>query len=280
MNVQPWNTIQQGDESDAVRGAQYLLRAHGSGISPDRVFGPATGQAVRQFQSARGLPDDGVVGPDTWRALIVTVGPGSTGEAVRGVQSFGLMLIVDQPLLVVDGVYGTETEDRIRLFQQLWGLTVDGTVAAETWSYLSALSADFDSLWPLVKPGATDATNARVSAVQYLLRAHGFAIAADGVYGPQTGEAVRQFDSQHRAVFVSDVVGNLTWPSLTIQTGPGSTGDAVRAVQSQFSQLPVDGAYGPKTEQAVRELQEMFGLVADGVCGPRTWHTIVVPKTE
>ena len=128
--------------------------------------------------------------------------------------------------------------------------------------------------------GAADATNARVSAVQYLLRAHGFAIAADGVYGPRTGEAVRQFDSQHRAGFVSDVVGNLTWPSLIIQTGPGSTGDAVRAVQSQFSRLPVDGAYGPKTAQAVRELQEMFGLVADGICGPKTWHTIVVPKTE
>jgi peptidoglycan hydrolase-like protein with peptidoglycan-binding domain len=276
MNVQPWNSLQQGDESDAVRGAQYLLREHGSGISPDRVFGAGTKQAVRQFQSGRGLLDDGVVGPDTWQALIVVVGPGSTGEAVRGVQSFGLMLIVDQPLLVVDGVYGPQTEDRIRLFQELWGLTADGSVGAETWSYLGA---DFEGLWPLVKPGATDATNFRVSAVQYLLRAHGFAIAADGVYGPATGEAVRQFDSQHRAVFVSDVVGNLTWPALIIQTGPGDTGDAVRAVQSLFP-LTVDGSYGPKTEQAVRDLQQMFGLAVDGICGPQTWHTIVVPKTE
>jgi peptidoglycan hydrolase-like protein with peptidoglycan-binding domain len=280
MNVQPWNTLRERDQNDAVRGAQYLLRSHGSAISPDGDFGPATAQAVRQFQSSRGLSDDGVVGPDTWRALAVTVGPGSTGEAVRGVQSFGLMLIVDQPLLVVDGDYGPETEARIRLFQQLWGLTVDGSTGPETWSYLSALSGDFDSLWPLVKPGATDATGSPVSAVQYLLRAHGIDVDADGVYGPQTGEAVRRFDSQHRAVFVSDVVGNLTWPALIIQTGPGSTGDAVRAVQSQFAQLAVDGVYGPKTEQAVRELQEMFGPAVDGICGPRTWHTIVVPKTE
>ena len=277
MNVQPWTTLEQGDDSDAVRGAQYLLRAHGSGITADGIFGPNTAQAVRQFQGARGLPVDGTVDPDTWLELIVEVGPGSSGEAVRGVQSFGLVLFADQPPLVVDGVYGQQTEDRIRLYQELWGLTVDGRAGRETWSYLTA---DQRGLWPLVKPGSTDATNFRVSAVQYLLRAHGFDIPADGVYGPATGEAVRQFDSQQRALFVSDTVGNLTWPALIIQTGPGSTGDAVRAVQTLFPGLTVDGSYGPKTEQAVREFQEMFGLTLDGIGGAETWHTLVVPKSE
>ncbi len=277
MNVQPWSTLEQGDESDAVRGAQYLLRAHGSTISPDRIFGPNTAQAVRQFQEARGLPVNGAVDPDTWPSLIIEVGPGSTGEAVRGVQSFGLVLIVDQPPLVVDGSYGRQTEERIRLYQELWGLTVDGRVGPETWSYLTA---DQHGLWPLVKPGSTDATNFRVSAVQYLLRAHGFDIAADGVYGPATGEAVRQFDSQQRAVFVSDTVGNLTWPALIIQTGPGSTGDAVRAVQTLFPELTADGSYGPKTEQAVREFQETFGLTVDGIAGLETWYALVIPKSE
>lgn len=277
MNVQPWSTLEQGHQSDAVRGAQYLLRAHGSGITPDRIFGPNTAQAVRQFQGARGLPVDGTVNPETWLELIIEVGPGSTGEAVRAVQSFGLVLFVDQPALVVDGVYGQQTEDRIRLYQELWGLTVDGRVGPETWSYLTA---DQRGLWPLVKPGSTDATNFRVSPVQYLLRAHGFSIAADGVYGPATGEAVRQFDSQHRAVFVSDTVGNLTWPELIIQTGPGSTGDAVRAVQTLFPEVTVDGSYGSKTEQAVRAFQEMFGLTVDGIAGPETWYTLVIPKSE
>lgn len=47
-----------------VAQVQAKLRA-----TPDGVFGPATRQAVKQFQQANGLTVDGVVGPATWRAL-------------------------------------------------------------------------------------------------------------------------------------------------------------------------------------------------------------------
>ncbi|MFD9816253.1 peptidoglycan-binding protein [Streptomyces sp. NPDC059080] len=50
--------------------AQCLLRHRGySAGAADGVYGPRTQRAVRAFQKASGLTQDGVVGPDTWGAL-------------------------------------------------------------------------------------------------------------------------------------------------------------------------------------------------------------------
>lgn len=277
MNVEPWVELTQGSSGAAVRGMQHLLRAHGSGIVADGSFGPATDAAVRSFQGANGLPVDGRVGPITWARLVINTARGSSGEAVRGLQSFGLVLMPDQPPLAVDGEYGPETEDRVRGFQQMWGLATDGIAGRGTWSYLGA---DKREVWPLVRPGASEPENFRVRTVQYLLRAHGFAVAVDGIYGPETAEAVRQFAMSQRARHVDDVVGNLTWPALVIQVGRGATGDAVRAVQVLFPQLTVDGDFGPETESTVKKFQEMWGLAPDGIVGPITWRTLVIPKFD
>src|SRR5687768_11022868 len=146
MNVEPWIVLSQGTSGDAVRGMQHLLRAHGSVIAADGVFGPLTDAAVRSFQTTGGLPVDGAVGPITWGRLVIDSAPGSTGEAVRGVQSFGLVLIPEEPPLVVTGTYDTETESRVRLFQNLWGLGGEGVAARGTWAYLTA---DKRAVWPL-----------------------------------------------------------------------------------------------------------------------------------
>lgn len=256
---------------------QHLLREHGAGIAADGVFGPVTDAAVRTFQADNDLPSDGLVGPITWPHLVVSTAPGSTGEAVRGVQSFGLVLIPEQEPLAVDGMYGPETDSRVRLFQNLWGLEADGIAGRGTWSYLSA---DARTLWPLVQPGASEPSNFRVRTVQYLLRAHGYDIAVDGIYGPQTAEAVRQFAMSQRAVHVDSIVGNLTWPALVITVAMGATGDAVRALQVLLPTVAVDGIFGPETQSAILKFQEMWGLDSDGIVGPITWHTLVVPKFD
>ena len=277
MNVEPWVELRQGSAGRTVQAMQHLLRANGATIAADGAFGPATDAAVRSFQAGNGLPVDGIVGPITWPRLVVETGPGSTGEAVRGVQAFGIVVIPETPPLVVDGVYGQETADRVGTFQSIWGLAADRIAGRGTWSYLGA---DPRTLWPLVRPGASGPQNDRVRTVQYLLRARGFPVTVDGVYGPQTADAVRRFAASQRAVDVDDVVGNLTWPELVVQVGPGSTGDAVRAVQVLFANLAVDGVFGPDTESAVRKFQEQWGVTADGIVGPITWHTLMVPKFD
>jgi N-acetylmuramoyl-L-alanine amidase len=51
----------------------------------------------------------------------------------------------------------------------------------------------------------------------------------------------------------------------------GSKGDLVRVVQTLLEVSPVDGDFGPVTENAVKAFQQKNGLSPDGVIGPRTW---------
>ncbi|MBP5888941.1 helix-turn-helix domain-containing protein [Streptomyces scabiei] len=59
-----------GTTVEAVAEVQCLVKQHGfdpKGI--DASFGPNTKAAVQRFQRSRGLEDDGIVGPMTWREL-------------------------------------------------------------------------------------------------------------------------------------------------------------------------------------------------------------------
>jgi peptidoglycan hydrolase-like protein with peptidoglycan-binding domain len=102
----------------------------------------------------------------------------------------------------------------------------------------------------------------------------------DGIYGPLTGEATRQWQQTQRAQFISTTCGQLDWPALTPTVGPGDSGSHVAAVQSLLPTLVEDGVYGPLTEQAVREFQDMVAPPTDGIVGPITWYALVVPKGE
>jgi peptidoglycan hydrolase-like protein with peptidoglycan-binding domain len=54
-----------------VKAAQHLLKnKFGHSVTVDGNFGPNTNLAVKDFQINNGLPVDGIVGPDTWKALV------------------------------------------------------------------------------------------------------------------------------------------------------------------------------------------------------------------
>ena len=274
MNVEPWGTTGPGASTLVVPAIQYLLRAHGHAVVVDGAYGPATTAAVTAVQTAAGVPADGIVGPVTWPHLVISTHNGSNGDAVRAVQQFGLIPSPGIPPLVVDGAYGPLTAERVQFFQESWGLTQDGIAGRETWSFLSALQPG-PRPWPLVKVGATQATNWRVLAAQHLLRFRGAAIAADGAFGPLSGEAVRTFQMTLRATFISTTLGQLDWPALIATVQLGDTGDAVRAAQTLLpGSLAVDGVFGPLTDAAARQFQGMFAPPADGIVGPVTWHAL------
>lgn len=60
--------INTGEE---VKTVQLLLNAMNYGkLTVDGIFGEETDAAVKRFQKSRGLEQDGIVGPDTWRYLL------------------------------------------------------------------------------------------------------------------------------------------------------------------------------------------------------------------
>jgi peptidoglycan hydrolase-like protein with peptidoglycan-binding domain len=280
MNVEPWQSVGPGDgPQSVVAGLQWLLRAHGHSVAADGTYGVATSDAVAAFRGAAGLPPGGTVDDITWMALVIATRSGDSGDAVRGVQQFQPGRFPDAPELAVDGIYGPDTVAAVREFQRQWGLTIDGIAGRETWSFLQARRGP-GAPWPLAKVGQEQDDNWRIRAVQNLLVHAGRSLVVDGIYGPLTGEATRQWQQTQRAQFISTTCGQLDWPALTPTVGPGDSGSHVAAVQSLLPTLVEDGVYGPLTEQAVRDFQDMFAPPTDGIVGPITWYALVVPKGE
>jgi peptidoglycan hydrolase-like protein with peptidoglycan-binding domain len=138
-SIQPWPIVRRGDTEHPVRTLQHLLRAHGENVAVDGIFGPRTEAAVRAVQTSAGIPVDGVVGPQTWPVTIVQVRRGNRGEAVRGVQEeFQFRNLSGDPNqgVQIDGIFGPQTDEAVRGFQQALGITVDGIVGPVTWRAL------------------------------------------------------------------------------------------------------------------------------------------------
>lgn len=62
--------LKQGSSGGSVKILQVGLNGKGYALVSDGIFGPATSAAVKQFQSDSGIQVDGVVGPQTWSALL------------------------------------------------------------------------------------------------------------------------------------------------------------------------------------------------------------------
>lgn len=158
--------IREGDKGDDVRILQYYLNVIAYfnpdlNIVPlDGDFGPATKNAVQQFQRAYGLTPDGIVGADTWNKLTSvyadTVGnfeAGYTGQKARIYPGYFLTRgsrgrdVSDLQLYLtrvaqeyqqlnaipVTGYYGEQTENAVKKFQRLFGIPDNGVTGPLTW---------------------------------------------------------------------------------------------------------------------------------------------------
>ena len=139
--------LQAGAAGPAVQELQKRLLALGIALrgGADGIYGPATAQAVKAFQTAQGLGASGKVDDATAAALAnpATVTPtppaapggyaeyGESGERVIALQQ----ALVKAGITVkggVDGKFGSATSAAVMEFQRQKGLTVSGKVDAPT----------------------------------------------------------------------------------------------------------------------------------------------------
>jgi len=169
LNRQP-TELAEGDTGVGVRELQYFLSFIGTFndfIQPvpiDGIFGTRTRQSVEDFQRTYGLPVTGSADTVTWTNLFrvyrtyldslpenyfgTPVRPypgtplrlGSEGEDVSVLQTY-LNRVSDAypsiPKVTVDGIFGQNTAQAVRVFQGLFGLPVSGFVGATTWNTLA-----------------------------------------------------------------------------------------------------------------------------------------------
>jgi peptidoglycan hydrolase-like protein with peptidoglycan-binding domain len=105
------------------------------------------------------------------------------------------------------------------------------------------------------------------------------AVPLDGVFGTTTDSAVQIFQGL-RGLPPTGIVDAATWARLILPIGPGSTGDAVVALQRQLVEkrsaaLALDGVYGPSTTAAVKTFQAHMGLAQTGAMNAATWQALI-----
>lgn len=283
--------LRQGAVGPDVALAQRVI-----GASADGEFGPLTAAALASWQAAKAVPVTRELDNATWTKMVslgliparsgggtgggtasdltpyvgLTLREGSTGAAVAALQrALGG--------LTADGVFGPLTRSRVEAFQREQGLAVTGVVTTPTWNALiAAAGGASSSARPVLRLGSTGA------AVRELQSALG-GLVVDGVFGQLTRTRVEDFQ-RSAGLPVTGVVDAATWDKLDDRTRPlrayysvvlrrGSTGSAVVALQRGV-RVAADGAFGPLTEAAVKNVQRDAGLAVTGVVTTPTWQAV------
>lgn len=225
----------------------------------------------------------------------------------------------------VNGVFDIGTQNAIRAFQNIFNLTPDGVVGPATWAQITSVYnavlrlAELDAVGVTLQDVSRDLPNVlnegmrgdNIRLLQLFLAIIGTfnealpVIAIDGIFGPETKNAVIAF--QNFAGLTPDgIVGAATWNALLDayqqiqQTQPptnnglplppattlvlGSQSNDVTLLQGYLNRIaqeypdiptiPQTGYFGEQTRAAVMAYQQIFGLPVTGNVNPYLFYQI------
>ena len=248
---------------------------------PTDLYGDVTLNAVKIYQRQNKLVQDGVIGPNTLKAILspdakyYAAQKDDDGDDIGRIQQrlyeLGYLATAD----MVTGHFGDSTETAVKRMQEVNELEQDGKVGRKTMNLLYSEE---------VKPNMLSfgETSDVVLAAQKRLKLLGYMTSEpDGNYGNDTVMAVKQFQSRNDQI-VDGYLGPSTRIALNSDTAVpnglrlGDNGDTISRVQDMLSKLGyihpgnVTGYYGEITENAVKLFQRTNNLSVDGAVGAET----------
>ncbi|MBQ3057312.1 MAG: peptidoglycan-binding protein [Clostridia bacterium] len=272
------------------------------GLTPYEILTYYYGDDINLVQNA---PTAGT----TESAPVVPLRLGSVNDDVRVLQLRLNRISANYPsipkILLVDGIFGTDTEAAVRRFQEIFGLAADGVVGKSTWYYIRRIYNAVKRLNELDSEGVTieeitqqypgvlregDASLGVANLQYYLNYLSGFyntipPVAIDGVFGATTRAAV--IDAQNTFGLVADgIVGEQTWDAIY---------DAYLGIVSTIPREYIEGNVVPfpgvvlrlgSDSEDVRLLQQYLNYIAmsftsiptvdvTGYFGPRTREAVI-----
>ena len=225
-------------------GSEYLAR---EGYLPYQILENYYGEDIEIVENA---PIQGIRNSYPGTPLRV----GDRGDDVVVIQSSLNRISQDYPSIPkinpVDGIFGTQTENAVKKFQEIFDLTPDGIVGKATWNKLVLLYVGVSDLAELESEG---------------VRLFGQSLQYPGPMVEGSRLLIR----------------SLQCPS-SIEEGTKSEKVAILqyflSVIAQFNDnipfLQITGEFGPETKNAVIAFQQLNNLPQTGVVNATTWDAI------
>lgn len=207
-----------------------------------------------------------------------------TSQNGRGVKTLdvGVLSNVNCVSSLIEAGFMTNLREAQLMINPLFQTEVGEEACHGVCNYLgvSYLPRDNLSNYPLLRRGNS---NNFVFLLQFILNQFGYNLSVDGIFGVNTEKAVRDFQ-QKNGLSVDGLVGQNTWKTLlNLPAYPllkrGYSDSYVKFLQQLLESylIPVgtiDGIFGSRTENAVKQFQQENNLSVDGIVGKNTWNAL------
>ena len=307
MAAKKYSTLEFGSRgSDVLKLQNTLLSLGFNPNGTDGKFGRGTENAVKAYQSARGLEADGKAGTATLTKLYdeasgqsgtsssgttTTTNPntlkyGDSGDRVKELQN--ALVKLGYNTNGVDGRFGAGTQRAVISFQKSNGLKADGLAGSKTLELLyekaqnsSSGGSDSGSSSGLTRTLRRGYTGSDVTSVQKRLKELGYYTGSvDGVYGTGSIAAAKAFQKRN-GLKADGLTGQSTYAALfsssAISAGSSDSGssDSGSSGSTTFVKLR-SGDKGTAVKELQKALKNLgYDVSADGSYGPKTVAAVI-----